>query len=59
MGEHSVPTTSKLREALYWAVAHRRKLASALVVALPLVAHLVPGFPSEEILRALRVYVGA
>ncbi|MGW5637124.1 hypothetical protein [Streptomyces sp. NPDC003832] len=58
MGTHSADT-SKLREALYWAVAHRRKLAAAVVVALPLVARLVPGFPDDVIADALRAYLGA
>ena len=59
MGEHSAPNVSKVREALFWVVAHRRKVAGALVLVLPAVAHLVPDFPAEEILRALKVYLGA
>jgi hypothetical protein len=59
MGDHSTETTSALREAFYWAVAHRRKILSAAVVALPIVARVWPGFPSDEILSVLRGFLGA
>jgi hypothetical protein len=58
MGTHSVES-SKLREAWYWSVAHRRKILSGVVVALPLVARFVPDFPSDEILTVLRGLLGA
>jgi len=59
MGTHSVETPSRLREALYWALANRRKLAAAVVVALPFVARYVPGFPDDVIADALKAYLGA
>jgi hypothetical protein len=58
MGTHS-DESSKLREAWYWAVAHRRKILSGAVVALPLVSRFVPDFPSGEILTVLRGFLGA
>jgi hypothetical protein len=58
MGTHTADS-SKLREAWYWAVAHRRKILSGAVVALPVVARFVPDFPSDEILSVLRGFLGA
>jgi hypothetical protein len=58
MGEHSAQT-SKLRSLAAYAWTHRRKIASALIVALPLVSRLVPDFPSDLILTYLRVFLGA
>lgn len=58
MGTHSADS-SKWREALYWVVAHRRKIAGAVVVALPFIARLVPGFPADVIGDALKAYLGA
>lgn len=58
MGTHSADS-SKFREALYWLVAHRRKVAAAVVVALPFVARFVPGFPDDVIADALRAYLGS
>lgn len=52
-------TPSKVRDALYWLVANRRKVAAAVVVALPFVARFVPGFPDDVIADALRAYLGA
>jgi hypothetical protein len=58
MGNHSADS-SKLREAYYFVVAHRRKILSGAVVALPIVARFVPDFPSDEILAVLRGFLGA
>jgi hypothetical protein len=58
MGEHSAPE-SQWAAALGWAVRNRRKIAAALVVALPLLARLVPGFPADDVLSVLRTYLGA
>jgi hypothetical protein len=59
MGDHSTESSSVLREALYWAVANRRKILSVAIVALPIVSRFVPGFPSDEILAVLRGFLGA
>ncbi|MEU0245164.1 hypothetical protein ABZ192_12665 [Streptomyces sp. NPDC006235] len=58
MGEHSAPE-NKWAAALGWALRNRRKIAAALVVALPLLARLVPGFPDDVLLDALKAYLGA
>jgi hypothetical protein len=58
MGEHSAPE-NKWAVALGWALRNRRKIAAALVVALPLLARLVPGFPADDVLSVLRTYLGA
>ncbi|MFI8830556.1 hypothetical protein ACIGPN_05960 [Streptomyces afghaniensis] len=58
MGDHSAPT-NKWTQSLGWLVRNRRKVAAALVVALPLVARLVPGFPGDVLLDALKTYLGA
>lgn len=59
MGNHSADNPSRIREALYWAVAHRRKILAVAVVALPLVARVVPGFPAEEVLTVVTGFLGA
>jgi hypothetical protein len=59
MGTHSAENPSKVREAFYWAVAHRRKIASAVIVALPLVARFAPDFPTAEVKGFLEMYFGA
>lgn len=38
-----------------WVIAHRRKLYAVSVVAIPLVARYVPGFPTDEVLSVIRV----
>lgn len=57
MGEHSAPT-NKLRGWAAYAWAHRRKIASALIVALPLASRYVPDFPSDAVLSVLRAFLG-
>ena len=59
MGEHAVAQESRWIRAAKWAVANRRKIAGALVLALPLIARYAPGFPADEIMSALRAYLGA
>jgi hypothetical protein len=59
MGTHSADNPSKVREAYYWAVAHRRKIASAVIVALPLVSRFAPDFPTAEVKSFLELYFGA
>lgn len=58
MAEHAV-NKSALREAVYWAIAHRRKIIAAVVVALPFAARLIPGFPADVIGDALKAYLGS
>lgn len=59
MGDHSADQPSKLREAFYWAVAHRRKLVSVAIIALPIVSRFVPDFPASQVVDYLRVFLGA
>jgi hypothetical protein len=62
MGEHSSGIKSwgaKLVDGGKWAWAHRRKIASAIVVALPFASRYVPDFPSAEIMAILRAFLGA
>jgi hypothetical protein len=58
VGNHSAES-SKLREAWYWLVTHRRKVASAVIVALPFVSRFVPDFPTDDVVKVLRVFLGA
>jgi hypothetical protein len=50
---------SYVREAGYWAMAHRRKIASVVVVTLPVVARAWPEFPADTIASYVRTYFGA
>ncbi|WP_406226392.1 hypothetical protein OH723_24255 [Streptomyces albidoflavus] len=50
---------SKLRRALRWLRDHRVAVLAVAVSAVPLVARLAPWFPSEEVLSALRILLGA
>jgi hypothetical protein len=62
MGEHSVGTTGVKAFALDAAAfvwAHRRKVGSAVLVALPFVARYFPGFPTDEVVRVVRLFLGA
>lgn len=59
MGERASQNEPAWWRALAWAVAHRRKLIAGAVVLLPLVARYAPGFPADEVLSALRAYLGA
>lgn len=59
MGEHSAPAHSALYNAGAALWKHRRKIASALIVALPIVSRFVPDFPAGEIVSALRAFLGA
>jgi hypothetical protein len=58
MGEHSAPANQWASLAIsVW--TQRRKIASALIVALPFAARFVPDFPSDAILSVLRAFLGA
>lgn len=59
MGEHGKSEPVWWSRAARWVVENRRKIYAAAVVAIPLVARYVPGFPSDEILGVLRVFLGA
>jgi len=62
MGMHSVGTTgikALARDAAVFVWAHRRKVASVALVALPFVARYFPGFPTEEVVRVVRLFLGA
>lgn len=59
MGDHSIETSSTVRDAFVWLLANRRKVVSVAIVALPIVSRFVPGFPSDEILSVLRGFLGA
>jgi hypothetical protein len=50
---------AKVKNGVAWAVTHRRKVAAAVVVALPLVSRALPDFPSAEVLTFIRAYFGA
>lgn len=50
---------NKLASALEWALAHKRAVAAVAVVAIPLIARAVPGFPAEDALRVARLFLGA
>jgi len=59
MGDHSKPRASRIRSALTWGYANRRKLALVAILALPLVSRHVPGFPADEALALLRSFLGS
>jgi len=62
MGEHSAPDggwQGKLGRAALWLVANRRKVYAGLVVAVPLLARYIPGFPADALMEAARVFLGA
>jgi hypothetical protein len=62
MPEHATQSRgflSHVREAGYWALAHRRKIASGLLVALPVAARIWPEFPADSIAHYVRLYFGA
>ncbi|MGW6920858.1 hypothetical protein ACWGA9_06175 [Streptomyces sp. NPDC054950] len=58
MGEHSAPESS-WASRLAWLVENRKKIVAGLVVILPLASRYVPGFPTDEVLSVLRVFLGA
>lgn len=57
MGEHSAQTRTQTVLQALW--THRRKIASVLVIALPLVARVWPDFPAEHILSLVSLVLGA
>jgi hypothetical protein len=59
MGEHSKPREGRIRSALTWGYANRRRIALVGLLALPLVARYVPEFPTEEAVRLLRLLLGS
>jgi hypothetical protein len=62
MGDHSSGVKSlgaKVVDSAKWVWAHRRTVASSLVVALPFASRYVPDFPSAEIVAILRAFLGA
>jgi hypothetical protein len=59
MGEHSSGLQSFARDAAAFVWAHRRKVASFVLVALPFVARYSPGFPTDEVVRVVRLFLGA
>lgn len=62
MGMHSESATgvkALARDAAAFAWAHRRKVATGVLVALPFVARYFPGFPTEEVVRVVRLFLGA
>lgn len=68
MGDHSAPSSFWAKVRAYvaeapagvsWVVTHRRKIASVIVVALPLVSRVLPAFPTADILAFLKMYFGA
>jgi hypothetical protein len=62
MGDHSkteASALSRVADGARWLIKNKAKVASALIVALPFVSRYVPGFPSEEALSILRVFLGA
>jgi hypothetical protein len=59
MGEHSAPTPGKFVTAVRWLLANKGKVASALIVAVPFVSRYVPGFPTDEVVSVLRLFLGA
>ena len=61
MGEHSAPDNGvigKARDVARWVWQNRRKVAAAALVALPVVARYVPGFPADEAVSLLRTFLG-
>lgn len=62
MGEHSASSTglkARARAIADKLWTHRRKITSALIVALPFASRYVPGFPTDEALAVLRAFLGA
>jgi len=59
VGEHSKAEPVWWSRAARWAVENRRAIYAVVVAAIPLVSRYVPGFPSDEILGVLRVFLGA
>lgn len=45
--------------AVEWVISHRRKVGSAIVIALPFISRVVPSFPSADITAFVRMYFGA
>lgn len=56
MGKHSTKSTPCWLQAI---AAHKGKILAALVVLIPLISRWVPGFPTDEVLQALRIFLGA
>lgn len=62
MGDHSAPDSgalSKLGRVARWTWTHRRKVAAVALVAIPILARYVPGFPAAEAVSLLRTFLGA
>ncbi|MCX4572297.1 hypothetical protein OHB41_03670 [Streptomyces sp. NBC_01571] len=62
MGEHNAPdsgVTAKAMDVARWVWRNRRKVAAVALVAVPVVARCLPGFPAEEAVSVLRAFLGA
>lgn len=62
MGDCSAPNggwLDKASRAASWFVANRRKLYAVAVVAIPLAARYIPGFPADALLDACKAFLGA
>ncbi len=48
-----------LRNALAYMRAHRAQTTAAALILVGLVANLIPGFPSDQVMGALSLLLGA
>lgn len=62
MRDHSAPdggAMAKVRDVARWVWRNRRKVAAAAIIAIPLAARYVPGFPADDAVSVLRAFLGA
>lgn len=65
MGEHSAPRRAydavfmAVYDGIMWVAEHRRKLYAGALVALPLAARYIPGFPADALLDVCKAFLGS
>jgi hypothetical protein len=62
MDENTAPANglkAKAVELARWVWRNRRRVAAAAIVAVPIAARYLPGFPTDEAVAVLRSFLGA
>jgi hypothetical protein len=62
MGDHSAengPLKQMALDAGAYAWRNRRRIAAGVLVALPLLSRYFPGFPVDDVVKVVRLFLGA
>jgi hypothetical protein len=62
MADHSAkngPLKQMALDAVGWVWRNRRKVLAGALVALPLVSRYFPGFPVDDVVKVVRLFLGA